>query len=165
MGFLDSYKSLEKLCSEIYRNNHGISSYIDEMINTPVGINYVKGWNDDLRLLKHYRWVRNKIVHEPDCNEENMCESDDAIWLDNFYSRIISTDDPLALYRKIKNQSKPPKSQQVLTSEAKYNAYSYKNNTPHNPKWCAWDVLIILLVLIVLIAIAVSILKFTFYKL
>ena len=37
MNFIDSYKKLEKLCNEMYGDKHGVSLYIDEMINTPVG--------------------------------------------------------------------------------------------------------------------------------
>ena len=84
MGFIDSYKRLEKLCSEIYNDNHGVSSYIDEMVNTSIGARYVPGWDEDLKQLKHYRRVRNQIVHDPGCTEENMCEYGDAQWLDSF---------------------------------------------------------------------------------
>lgn len=110
MEFINSYKKLEKLCGEIYGSKHGISSYIDEMICTPSASQYILGWNEDLKMLKHYRWVRNKIVHEPDCSEDNMCEQDDAEWLDNFYSRIMSQTDPLTLYRTATNQKKAHKS-------------------------------------------------------
>ena len=58
-----------------------ISAYIDEMINTPRGSYLVKGWDDDLKQLKHYRWVRNQIAHEPDCTEQNMCEPCDTCLL------------------------------------------------------------------------------------
>ncbi len=100
MNFIDSYKKLEKLCNEMYGDKHGVSLYIDEMINTPVGSRYVKSWNEDLKQLKHYRWVRNQIVHEPGCTETNMCNRDDIQWINNFYTRMMSTSDPLALYRK-----------------------------------------------------------------
>lgn len=106
MSFIDSYKRLEKLCSEIYSDNHGLSTYIDEMLDTPDGSYYVSGWNEDLKQLKHYRWVRNQIVHEPNCTEENMCEPGDMQWIDNFYSRIMSITDPLALYGKAKSPRK-----------------------------------------------------------
>lgn len=91
MSFTDSYKRLEKLCSEIYGDNHGLSIYIDEMISKPNGAYYVSGWNEDLKQLKHYRWVRNKISHEPGCTEENMCKSSDTQWLENFRLRIMSS--------------------------------------------------------------------------
>lgn len=100
MGFLESYKYLEKLCGEVMNDDRRISAYIDEMINTPQGAHFVNGWNDDLKQLKHYRWVRNKITHEPACTEQNMCVPGDTQWLNNFYSRIINQTDPLALYAK-----------------------------------------------------------------
>ena len=100
MGFINSYKHLEKLCGEIFADNGRISAYIDEMYATPQGSRYVKSWNEDLRKLKHYRWLRNQIVHEPDCSEENMCTPEDELWIDDFYSRILNQTDPLALYQK-----------------------------------------------------------------
>ncbi len=70
------------------------------MVSTPHGSYIVEDWDDDLRKLKHYRWIRNKIVHDFNCSEQNMCESGDDIWIDNFYLRIINQTDPLSLYRK-----------------------------------------------------------------
>lgn len=98
MTFMNSYKALEKLCNDIYGENHGISIYIEEMTQLPSGSRYVFGWDKDLKQLKHYRWVRNKIVHEPNCQEEDMCNSEDVRWLDNFHRRIMNQTDPLALY-------------------------------------------------------------------
>lgn len=73
MKFIDSYKRLEQLCNDMFNDKHGISIYIDKMINTSNGCYYVDSWNEDLKQLKHYRWVRNKIVHEPDYTEEDLC--------------------------------------------------------------------------------------------
>ena len=100
MGFIDSYKRLEKLCGEVMNDEKRLSAYIDEMKKTPNGYKLVAGWEDDLEQLKHYRWIRNQIAHELDCREENMCEPNDALWLDHFYSRIMNQTDPLALYAK-----------------------------------------------------------------
>ena len=100
MSFISSYKHLEKLCGEVFNDNRRISAYIDEMQRAPNGAFYVHSWNEDLKTLKHYRWVRNQIAHEPDCDEQNMCDPSDALWLDDFYSRIMNQTDPLALYRK-----------------------------------------------------------------
>ena len=33
MGFIESYKHLEKLCGEVLNDDRRISAYIDEMIN------------------------------------------------------------------------------------------------------------------------------------
>lgn len=98
MGFIESYKHLEKICGEILNDDRRLSAYIDEMLETPNGAFYVRGWNNDLKQLKHYRWIRNQIAHEPGCSEQNMCEPKDTLWLDDFYSRIMNQTDPLALY-------------------------------------------------------------------
>lgn len=135
MSFIDSYKGLEKLCGEIYGNNHGVTAYIDNMIASPNGSYYVSGWDEDLKQLKHYRWVRNQIVHEPGCNEENMCEPCDIQWLNNFHSRIMSQSDPLALYRKAKN------AQTISRSKQSYppNSYTYiqRQKTSSKPTGCS----------------------------
>lgn len=146
MSFIDSYKRLEKLCSEIYNDNHGVSSYIDEMINTPIGARYVSGWDDDLKQLKHYRWVRNQIVHDPGCSEENMCEYGDAQWLDNFRSRIMSASDPLALYRKARSPQPAQRPQKTYTPEPRGYTYPQRTNAPQSSAGCLTYVIVALVV-------------------
>ncbi len=106
MGFMDAYKRLEKLCRDSLDDDRGVSAYIDEMQNTPRGANFVDNWNTDLKQLKHYRWVRNQIAHDPACTEENMCAPADEKWIKAFYKRIMEQTDPLALYRKATRKSK-----------------------------------------------------------
>ena len=65
MGFHESYKRLEKLCGEVLNDNRRISAYIDLMSHIPRGPIFVIGWNNDLKQLKHYRWIRTLIDHEP----------------------------------------------------------------------------------------------------
>ena len=103
MGFIESYKQLEKLCRELMADDRAISAYIDEMDNNFQGSRYVLSWNEDLKTLKHYRHIRNKIAHDPGCTEENMCDPEDALWLDDFYSRIMNQSDPLSLYHQATN--------------------------------------------------------------
>ena len=117
MKFIDSYKRLEKLCSEVYGDNHGVSAYIDEMVKKSDGAYCVSGWNKDLKQLKHYRWVRNQIVHDPNCSEENMCTPEDSQWINDFHSRIMSANDPLAQYRKTKRRSEVQRTKQNDISE------------------------------------------------
>ena len=132
MGFIDSYKHLEKICGEILKDDRRINAYIDEMENTPKGSRYVSSWNEDLKRLKHYRWVRNQIVHEPNCNESNMCAPQDELWLNNFYSRIMNGADPLTLYRKSALSQKKPSSPQPQPVKIEYNTPTYMNNRrPH----------------------------------
>lgn len=122
MSFIESYKHLEKLCGEILDDERCISAYIDEMENTDNGSWVVDGWNYDLKQLKHYRWIRNKIVHEPNCTEQNMCDSDDIAWIELFHSRIMNQSAPLALYLKATksdptpHNAKPSKSNHTLNN-------------------------------------------------
>ena len=100
MSFMNSYKHLEKLCGEIMRDERRVSAYIDEMTCTPFGPSLVAGWNNDLKKLKHYRHIRNLIAHEPDCSEDSLCVPSDAVWIENFCTRILNLSDPLSLYRR-----------------------------------------------------------------
>ena len=86
MSFIESYKHLDKICGEMFETQYGVSAYIEEMLNNPHGSFLVRGWENDLKQLKHYRWIRNQIVHEPDCSEESMCEVGD----DEFVGRTSS---------------------------------------------------------------------------
>ncbi len=124
MGFMDSYKRLDKLCSEVMGNTKGVSSYIEEMQNTNYGTYYVNGWNEDLKKLKHYRWIRNNIVHEPGCTEQDMCEPSDTLWINNFYSRIMNQTDPIALYYKA------AKKQNNVVSSYKQTEYIHTKPAP-----------------------------------
>ena len=108
MGFIHAYKRLEKLCGDALQDERKISAYIDEMASLPDGSRLVTNWDRDLKQLKHYRWMRNQIVHDPDCTEEMMCEPSDTQWIEEFYARIINRTDPLALYRKAKSSTYIP---------------------------------------------------------
>lgn len=143
---------LEKLCSDIYGDNHGVSTYIDEMLNKPRGSYLVRGWDDDLKQLKHYRWVRNQIVHEPGCSEENMCEIVDAEWIDAFYSRIMNQTDPLAMYREATEPrpvTKPVQRNQTAQSQYTYPERYYQPKKAN--KSIGWIVFIIIAILIGLV--------------
>lgn len=130
MNFISSYKKLEKLCNNIYDDNHGVSIYIDEMLNRPDGVNFVSGWDEDLKQLKHYRWVRNQIVHELDCSEEDMCEPEDEEWIDSFYHRIIVQTDPLATYSKKRVQHTTVNTKQNSTPMQQQRTYPVKSPQP-----------------------------------
>lgn len=128
MVFIEAYKHLEKLCGEILNDDRRVSAYIDKMIAIPRGSYLVSGWDNDLKQLKHYRWVRNKISHEPDCTEENMCEPGDTEWLNDFYSRIMNQTDPLALYEKATKPRPAKKPQQAYKQKAHTYSRPIKNN-------------------------------------
>lgn len=155
MSFIASYKHLEKLCGDMLNDRHGVSAYIDEMLNKPRGTYHVGGWDNDLKQLKHYRWVRNQIVHEPSCTEENMCHPKDVDWLNDFYNRIMNQTDPLALYRKAmrpKPTAKPIARSQNF--EPTLSNYSYLTHTARpkkiSGKAVGWMVFLFLTVLAIL---------------
>lgn len=161
MGFINSYKQLEKRCNQIYGGNHGISAYIDEMTNTPRGSFFVKGWDNDLKQLKHYRWIRNKIAHEPDCTEQNMCESGDTEWLDDFYSRIMNQIDPLTLYDKATEPKLTKKPTQ--TPRIGHETYAYSQRVTNPKKSSKKEIgLIAVLVVIALVVAAIFVISKTF---
>ena len=146
MSFIDSYKRLEKLCNEIYGDIHGVKAYIEEMNNTPLGARYVLGWDEDLKRLKHYKWVRNQIWHDLNCTEENMCEYGDAQWLDNFRSRIMSANDPLAQYRKARKPQPTQRPRQTYTPEPRTYTYPKRTSAPQRSAGCLTYVIGVLVV-------------------
>ncbi len=150
MGFIDSYKHLEKLCGDMLQTQHGISAYIDDMGNTPKGSYLVQGWDEDFKRLKHYRWIRNQIAHEPNCTEENMCEYVDAQWIDDFYDRIMNQSDPLAMYRKATKPQPAAKPKQTCQSPQLQHTYPVQPvfSKKKARKATGWIVLLIIAALI-----------------
>lgn len=128
MEFMNAYKRLEKLCGDILNDERRISAYIDEMAKISDGSTKVHNWDNDLKKLKHYRWIRNQIVHEPDCQEENICHPDDVAWLNNFYSRIMNQTDPLALYLKSSKVNPLTKTQKESNYSPQRKKYTIKQS-------------------------------------
>ena len=81
-------------------SEHGVTAYIEQMEATPAGEYSAAGWKEDYKKLKHCRWARNRIVHEPGCTQENTCDPGDLEWLTEFGRRLMGQDDPLARFRK-----------------------------------------------------------------
>ena len=149
-GFIEAYKRLEKLCGEVLNDERRVSAYIDEMINTSQGTYFVRDWDEDLKQLKHYRWIRNQIVHDPGCSEENMCSDADRQWIVDFHARIMNQTDPLALYRKAtqarqKQATKNAKSQYY---QEQYQKHCYKTS---NRSGCFITLLIVVVVAMIVI--------------
>ena len=95
MNFINSYKRLEQLCNDMFNDKHGISIYIDKLSK-------IDDKDKDLKKLKHCRYFRNKIVHEPNCTEDNMCKPEDVKFLNDFYKKIKNHEDPLSKHKKNK---------------------------------------------------------------
>ena len=149
MGFMNSYKRLEKICGEMFDVDRGVSAYIDEMNNNPDGSYMISGWDDDLKNLKHYRWLRNQIAHEPDFTEESMCEVDDERWVNDFYYRIMNQSDPLALYyKKMKDlRERNRNSTNSCTQYCDEENTNYRTQHSAKPSGCALSVMIFIFIL------------------
>ena len=113
MGFMNAYKRLDNLCRDM--NGIGVSGYIKDMDSIVNGSCFVSTWKADYSQLKHYRYIRNQIAHENYADESNMCSAQDTVWLENFYQRILTLRDPLALYYKTVKQNNTSKMKVSVT--------------------------------------------------
>lgn len=100
MSFLQKYKRLDNLCKDVLRSEKGVTSYIEEMELCNSSSFKIPGWKEDYYNLKKYRHIRNRIVHENDVDEAMLCSKKDEMWIEQFYTRILKRNDPLALYAK-----------------------------------------------------------------
>ncbi len=104
--FLETFKSLEAVCNDIYRAHNGVTCYIDEMSSISLyEAQDVPGWQQDLRQLKRLRHIRNQMTHEPGAMLTPMCTVEDIRWLANFHRRILDRADPLALLRRARRSA------------------------------------------------------------
>jgi hypothetical protein len=78
MTFLEAYKKLDNVCKEMYSGDKGVSAYIDDMEHVPNAGYKIQEWNSVYQKLKHYRYIRNQIVHENYATEDNMCNESDV---------------------------------------------------------------------------------------
>lgn len=77
----------------------GVSEYINRMeLLFEQGEEFVDEWTINYKMLKHLRWLRNRIVHSV---EETECSLKEIEMITNFYHQILIQQDPLALLYKI----------------------------------------------------------------
>lgn len=97
--FFEAYKHLDRLCSDMYGCQNGVSQYITNMEQQfSNGQFVVPSWEKEYQLLKHLRWVRNRIAH--DSGVYQICGKRDIQDVVRFYDSILSGDDPLTLLSK-----------------------------------------------------------------
>lgn len=127
--FFDEYARFDKLCSEMYESNYGVTNYIDDMKSRVYAeYSHIYGWDNDLKQLVRLRHIRNQLAHDPGAFNENLCTAQDIEWLKSFYDKIISRNDPLALIRK-QSETQPPinKTANITTkAESSHVDYTYK---------------------------------------
>ena len=93
--YLDGYKELDALCARRLSHKNGVSEYLTRMEAAPARARgRVPGWEADYKLLKHLRWVRNQIAHDPGTSP---CTQEDRKSLEDFRRRMVRNRDPLSL--------------------------------------------------------------------
>ena len=98
--FLEEYKHLDKLCSELYDGQPGVTSYINAMKNMDWNdTRQVSNWRSDLNNLIRLRHIRNHLAHTEGSFNEKLCTSVDVNWVKDFRNRILKQTDPLAMLR------------------------------------------------------------------
>ena len=97
--FFEAYKRLDRLCSDMYGCQNGVSQYIKSMESQSYsGQLMVPSWELSYKTLKHRRWVRNQIAHNP--GQFQICAERDIQDVNRFYADIMSGQDPLTRLRK-----------------------------------------------------------------
>lgn len=120
MGFMQSYKHLDKLCRDM--NGVGVTGYLEDMERVPDGAVRVDGWRADYAALKRYRHIRNQIAHDEHAEENDLTSPADARWLDAFSARILNGTDPLAQNWRLtraRAAAKPPARSSARPSAAR----------------------------------------------
>ncbi len=106
--FFESYKRLDRLCSDIYGCRNGVSLYIEDMERTPYQEQLAAPtWTQAYKTLKHLRWVRNQIAHDP--GPVQICEASDLQAVNSFYDDIMFGRDPLTQLRRCREANTPVK--------------------------------------------------------
>lgn len=111
MEFMDSFKRLDNLCSQIYGNDagsgkyvSGVAMYMNEMRKCGANTEYrVPGWDTYYDRLKHYLTLRNSICHDDGVDEAGLfacgrLSENDVRRLEGFCDAMLEGRDPIALY-------------------------------------------------------------------
>lgn len=102
--FLNEYKQVDAICRDMFSGEGGISEYINQMEQTPYNSRYkIPVWDDDYRVLKRLRWVRNQIAHTPNFSDYNYNDYNNLIL---FHKRLINCQDSLALLGQLEGLNK-----------------------------------------------------------
>ncbi len=132
--FLEIYKRIDAFCRDTYRADKGVTSYIDEMSRIGGATWGVLGWNETLNKLKNYRHIRNAYTHDVGTSYTDICTHEDVEWLQSFYDKLMSAQDPISLYTQKKQASSKTASSvyiRVKEDEQKEeNVIHYQEATP-----------------------------------
>jgi len=117
--YFEEYKSVELICNDIYEN--GVSGYIDDMIEKEqYALQYEPNWNKKIKVLKHLRWLRNRIAHG---GEDFEVTEQDLQSIRLFHSELLTGKDPLAQLESGKKQPRAESDQSGEYDERGWNGW------------------------------------------
>lgn len=105
--FLEAFISLESFCAQkLGITTAGVSEYITRL----TGAKMVIGKEATLDHLRHYRNLRNRLVHENGALRSLVDISKaDVKWIKSFEKSVRKNKDPLSVYYKKSNDQKRKK--------------------------------------------------------
>ena len=132
--FFNEYIKLNDLCKQRYhklpKNEiKGVTNYIDDMKATPISIsNTFSDWNHILHKLIHIRHIRNRLAHDINAFNENLCTQEDIAFVASFHKSIVSQTDPIS---QAKSRGRKT-SKSRTTTQRYYTTQEAKNPKPKN---------------------------------
>jgi len=117
IDFQEQYKRLDNLCKDCYSSSTGVTEYINRMDESSFqGRHYIDNWDNTYRQLKHIRWIRNQLAHEPGTFDSDICSKEDVEFIASFYDKMMNSIDPLsALRTKINRQTQKNNQQNQIS--------------------------------------------------
>lgn len=96
VDFLEEYKHLDNLLKDSLQTSEGVSEYIRIMESER--LDYKN--KDFYQKIKHLRWIRNQLAHNPETMRQDMCDQDDIDDIKSIYNSIMKMEDPKSLQHK-----------------------------------------------------------------
>ena len=125
--FFEEYKKLDNLCKDLFKSDRGVSQYIEEMECTPfTKSRLVESWQDDYKMLKHARWIRNNIAHNNECSG---CSKSDVKSVKDFYKKIINQKDPFSVIAQNSRELQRSNNKNYNTKRTDETAVYRENNS------------------------------------
>ncbi len=110
--YYELYKKVDRFICDANGSTKGVTLYVEQMEEESLSAQmYVDTWNDDLKKLRRLRHIRNELSHDAGFDSD-ICEMADYEWLKNFYDRLMSASDPMAMLNKAKIEEKQRREEQ-----------------------------------------------------
>ncbi|MBE6586178.1 MAG: hypothetical protein E7645_06605 [Ruminococcaceae bacterium] len=99
LAFFEEYKLMDRACPHNYKQERGVTAYIEIMkdiqeYNPPS----IEHWDDDFQKLLNCRRTRNRLAHDIVSSDTAISSPDDLAFLKSFHQRLNNHTDPLYKY-------------------------------------------------------------------